>query len=139
MENNQLPKEQEVYMLDEMYLPIHYKTNIIERPIFKGEGNHSVRELEVICKQFEEYTHQQQIIKQNCKQTIIELKFNDKLNQNNINSIGKKIINDLNTYSRSVNNLEYGLPIDPDFPDFDTNQGEKLLKIVTNILQKLIN
>lgn len=63
-----------VYLDDQMYLPIEYRGRLVERPIFQGEGNHNVRELETICRQFETYCHQQQIIKQNCMRIIVELK-----------------------------------------------------------------
>ena len=64
-----------VYMSDEMYTPIHYKGMIVKKPFFKGKGNHSVAQLEAICEQFKEYCHQQAVIKQNCMQHIVELKF----------------------------------------------------------------
>jgi hypothetical protein len=57
---------------EEMYLPIGYRP--IDLPIFTGPGNHSVRQLEEICAQFAAYCHQQQIIKQNCMEIIIELR-----------------------------------------------------------------
>jgi hypothetical protein len=58
-----------------MYLPIHYRGIKVEQPFYSGDGNHSVAELQKICNQFQEYVHQQQIIKQNCMKHIIELKF----------------------------------------------------------------
>lgn len=70
-----LTKEQWQYMSDDMYLPIHYKGIKVEQPSYDGEGNHSVAELERICKQFKEYCHQQQVVKQNCMKHIVELKF----------------------------------------------------------------
>lgn len=48
--------------LDKTLLPEHY--TYVEAPFFTGEGNHNVPELEAICKQYKEHTHQQQIIKQ---------------------------------------------------------------------------
>lgn len=71
----ELKTEHLVYMSDDMYLPIHYKDMIVEQPFYTGDGNHSVKELEAICRQFKEYVHQQQIIKQNCMKHIVELKF----------------------------------------------------------------
>lgn len=71
----ELKDEHMVYMSDDMYLPIHYKGIKVQQPFYSGEGNHSVAELEKICRQFQEYAHQQQIIKQNCMKHIIELKF----------------------------------------------------------------
>lgn len=68
-------KEQEAYLDDQMYLPIHYKSMLVEEPFYQGDGVHNVRELEAICRQFKEYCHQQAVIKQNCKNHIIELKF----------------------------------------------------------------
>ena len=62
-------------MTDEMYLPIHYKGIIVEQPFYSGDGNHSVKELESICRQFQEYVHQQNVIKRKCMQHIVELKF----------------------------------------------------------------
>ena len=63
------------YLSDDMYLPIHYKGMVVKQPFFEGKGNHSVAQLEAICEQFKEYVHQQQVIKQNCMQHIVELKF----------------------------------------------------------------
>jgi hypothetical protein len=68
-------KEHEVYISDEMYLPIHYKGIIVNEPLFKGIGEHFISQLEAICKMYKEYVHQQQVIKQNCKKHILELKF----------------------------------------------------------------
>ncbi len=70
-----LTTEQEQYMSDDMYLSIHYKGIKVEQPFYTGDGNHSVHELQTICKQFQEYVHQQQVIKQNCMKHIVELKF----------------------------------------------------------------
>jgi len=70
-----LKEEHLVYMDDEMYIPIHYKGFIATQPFFEGRGNHSVAQLEDICEQFKEYTHQQAVIKSNCMKHIIELKF----------------------------------------------------------------
>jgi len=72
---SEFKKEHLVYMSDEMYTPIYYKGMIVKKPFFEGKGNHSVAQLEAICEQFEEYVHQQQIIKQNCMKHIVELKF----------------------------------------------------------------
>jgi hypothetical protein len=67
-----------------MYTPIHYKELIVQQPFFSGRGNHSVKQLEDMCEQFQEYVHQQQIIKQNCMKHIVELKFDVELpTQNN--------------------------------------------------------
>jgi hypothetical protein len=70
-----LTEEQKVYLSDEMYTPISYKGLQVPKPIYNGAGNHSVKELESICTAFENYCHQQQIIKQNCKKHLVELKF----------------------------------------------------------------
>lgn len=43
-------------------LPAGYK--YVEQPFYIGDGNHSVHELQELCKQFTEYCHQQAIIKQ---------------------------------------------------------------------------
>jgi len=64
-----------VYMSDEMYTPIQYKGIVAKQPFFEGKGNHSVSQLEEICEKFAEYCHQQAVIKQNCMQHIVELKF----------------------------------------------------------------
>lgn len=68
-------KEQEVYLTDDMYLPIHYKGMKVKQPYYPGDGILSVGKLQELCNQFQEYTHQQQIIKQNCMNHIVELKF----------------------------------------------------------------
>lgn len=67
--------EREVHLDDIMYLPIQYHRIQAEQPFFEGKGNHSVKELEEICEQFKEYCHQQQIIKQNLKEIVLDLKF----------------------------------------------------------------
>ncbi len=70
-----LKDEHMPFMSDEMYTPIHYKGIMVRQPFFEGKGNHSVAKLEELCEQFQEYCHQQQVIKQNCMKHIIELKF----------------------------------------------------------------
>lgn len=70
-----MTKEQEIYLDDQMYLPIHYRGILVEQPFYSGDGNHSVSELEALCKQFQEYCHQQAVIKEGCKRIIVELKF----------------------------------------------------------------
>lgn len=68
----------DIYFNDETYLPISYTEELATEPFYKGDGEHSVKELEEICKQFKQYVHQQKIIKQNCQKIIVDLKFNDK-------------------------------------------------------------
>ena len=46
---------------DKHLLPEHYTP--IAKPYYKGDGNHSVKELENLCNDFTEYCHQQAIIK----------------------------------------------------------------------------
>ena len=46
---------------DKFILPDHYKP--IQVPTYQGAGHHNVLELEELCRQFEEYCHQQAIIK----------------------------------------------------------------------------
>jgi hypothetical protein len=77
-----LTSQQQIYLSDEMYTPIHYKGMIVEQPFFEGKGNHSVAQLEALCEQYKEYVHQQQIIKQNCMKHIVELKFGVEFPQN---------------------------------------------------------
>lgn len=73
-------KETSPYLTDEIYLPFHYtEIHIKSRPYFKGKGNMSVNQLEELCLQFEEYNHQQAIIKQNCMSIIVKLKANQKV------------------------------------------------------------
>lgn len=72
---SKLTKEQSQYMSDDMYLPIQYKGIKVDQPVYRGDGNHSAYELQIICRQFQEYVHQQQVIKQNCMKHIVELKF----------------------------------------------------------------
>ncbi len=72
---SKITDEQMIYLTDEMYLPIQYKGIIAKEPHFEGEGNHSVAQLEAICRQYKEYAHQQAVIKQKCMQHIVELKF----------------------------------------------------------------
>lgn len=56
---------------DGYLLPIQYKT-VVEQPVYKGDGEHSVKELQEICNQFKEYCHQQAIIKNNLITAIKE-------------------------------------------------------------------
>lgn len=37
---------------------------LAKQPLYQGDGMHGVTELQGICKQFEEYCHQQALIKQ---------------------------------------------------------------------------
>lgn len=46
---------------DKFILPDGYMA--IEQPYYKGDGTHSVSELQKLCKDFTEYCHQQAIIK----------------------------------------------------------------------------
>jgi hypothetical protein len=71
-----LTEEMLQYMSDAMYLPIQYKEIVVPQPFYTGEGNHSVKELEELCRQYSEYAHQQQVIKQQCMKHIVKLKFN---------------------------------------------------------------
>jgi len=73
-ESLRIKEEEEVFMTDEMYLPIHYKGIIVEEPYYKGDGNHSVAELEELCRRYKERTHQQAVIKQNCMKAIVKLR-----------------------------------------------------------------
>lgn len=45
-------------LLAEQYTPV-------EEPYYPGDGNLSVNELQKLCNQYKEYTHQQAVIKQN--------------------------------------------------------------------------
>jgi len=90
---NKLKKEHMVYMSDDMYLPIHYKGIVIKQPYYSGDGNLNIMQLEQLCKDFKEYTHQQAIIKQNCMQHIVELKFD--------------VVFDNNTFEKPSDDIEY--------------------------------
>ena len=48
--------------------------------------------------------------------------------------LAEKIILALDDYGRSINRVEYGLPIDPDTKDFEDKRQKEMLKIVTDIL-----
>ncbi len=43
-------------------LPAHYEK--VSEPSFQGRGNHSVKQLEDICEQYKELTHQLRVEKQ---------------------------------------------------------------------------
>ena len=47
---------------DKFLLPNHYTP--VSEPYYKGDGEHSIKELQELCKKFTEYCHQQAIIKQ---------------------------------------------------------------------------
>jgi len=48
--------------------------------------------------------------------------------------LAEKIILALDDYGRSIDRVEYGLPIDPDTKDFEDKRPQEMLKIVTDIL-----
>jgi len=79
---SKIKEEHLVFMTDDMYTPISYKGVSVSPPLYKGNGEHSVRDLEKICNQYKEYVSQQQIIKQNCMKHIVELKFGIKFESN---------------------------------------------------------
>ncbi len=83
MEKQKLKDEHMPFMSDDMYLPIQYKGIKVKQPFYEGDGNHSVAKLEELCRQFQDYCHQQAIIKQNCMKHIVELKFNVEFNEEN--------------------------------------------------------
>jgi hypothetical protein len=45
------------FILPEQYAPI-------EMPFYKGNGEHTIKQLQELCNSFKEYCHQQAIIKQ---------------------------------------------------------------------------
>ena len=47
-----------------------------------------------------------------------------------ITAIAKSIITELDIYGRSVDSVEYGLPIDPDTKYLGTLHGKAMIKIV---------
>lgn len=73
---NKLKDEHLIFFKDDMYLPYYYLIKPTETPVYKGRGNHSVKELEDIIDQFLKYAHEQAVIKNNCMKHIVELKFN---------------------------------------------------------------
>ena len=72
---------------DKTYLPEHYTENILTRPHYSGNGKMNIYQLERLCNKYEEYIHQQHIIKQNAMKMIVDLK-------KNINKSHKKDINE---------------------------------------------
>lgn len=54
------------YILPNGYVPI-------EQPYYKGDGVHSVKELQELCNKFSEYCHQQSVIKQSLIREIQSL------------------------------------------------------------------
>jgi hypothetical protein len=79
MIEEEITQQELVYMSDDMYLPFHYKGMVVKEPYFSGSGNHYIAELENICQQYKEYSHQQKVIKQSCMKIIVKLKFNKNL------------------------------------------------------------
>ena len=51
------------YILPELYM-------VVKQPHYKGDGEHSIKELQDLCKWFTEYCHQQALIKQELIKTI---------------------------------------------------------------------
>ncbi len=47
---------------DKFILPDHYIP--VPEPVYRGDGQHSVTELQQIIRQYKEYCHQQALIKQ---------------------------------------------------------------------------
>lgn len=47
---------------DKFILPDHYMP--VPEPVYRGDGQHSVTELQQIIRQYKEYCHQQALIKQ---------------------------------------------------------------------------
>ncbi len=47
---------------DKFILPAGYTP--VPQPYYKGDGNHSVKELQKLCEDFTEYCHQQALIKE---------------------------------------------------------------------------
>ena len=45
-------------------IPEHYKELVVSEPFYRGDGEHSIKELQNICTQFKEYCHQQALVKQ---------------------------------------------------------------------------
>lgn len=72
---SQLKDEHLIYLSDDMYLPIHYRGIKVQPPFYSGDGVYNVSELQDLCRQFTQYVHQQQLIKQNCQKVILNLKF----------------------------------------------------------------
>lgn len=50
------------FQSDSSILPEHY--TCVSEPFYRGEGEHSIKELQELLKQYKEYAHQQAIIKQ---------------------------------------------------------------------------
>ena len=73
---NKFKDEYMVYFDNAMFLPIQYHNNIVTEPSFDGIGNHSVKKLEEICIQYQEYCHQQLIIKNNVIKHLLDSKYN---------------------------------------------------------------
>lgn len=55
---------------DKEILPEHYE--VVSQPFYRGDGEHSIKELQELCSQFKEYCHQQAIIKQELMHFINE-------------------------------------------------------------------
>lgn len=69
---------------DKSLLPDNYQ--YVEMPLYKGDGELSVNQLETLVKQFVEYTHQQRLIKAELLEHILDkelatLKIIDKINE----------------------------------------------------------
>lgn len=56
------------------YLLGTYQTTAVSKPYYRGGGKLSVKELEKLCEEFEEYCYQQALIK---NKLIVEIKNSD--------------------------------------------------------------
>lgn len=54
-------------LLPENYTPV-------PQPFYSGDGVYNVKQLEELCKQYKEYCHQQQIIKQELEEKLKTIK-----------------------------------------------------------------
>ncbi len=70
---------------DELLLPKHYK--VVDMPYYKGNGSHSIKELEELCNQYQEYCHQQAVIKQRLIDELQSTEQKEKFDKDYVNGL----------------------------------------------------
>ena len=56
---------------DKDNLPSQYQSMVMTQPYYKGDGAHSVKELQKLLNQYQEYSHQQALVKQGLIREVV--------------------------------------------------------------------
>ena len=63
----------------------------MQQPFYKGDGNHSIAELQKLCNDFKEYCYQKQLKIQELEKELHQQRFNNKHNLSIDQTIADKI------------------------------------------------